>query len=54
MRTARPTSPSAPAPPSTTIGVCKRDMGVGQIRPFMRYYEIPGYAHAASTVFNAA
>lgn len=32
----------------------QRDMGVGQTRRFMRYYEIPGYAHAASTVFNAA
>jgi hypothetical protein len=32
----------------------QRDMGIGQARRFMRYYEIPGYAHAASTVFNAA
>ena len=32
----------------------QQDMGVGQTRRFMRYYEIPGYAHAASTVFNAA
>lgn len=32
----------------------QRDMGVGQTKQFMRYYEIPGYAHAASTVFNAA
>lgn len=32
----------------------QQDMGVGQTRQFMRYYEIPGYAHAVSTVFNAA
>lgn len=32
----------------------QRDMGMGRTRYFMRYYEIPGYAHAASTVFNAA
>lgn len=32
----------------------QRDMGMGRTRHFMRYYEIPGYAHAASTVFNAA
>ncbi|WP_407290734.1 tannase/feruloyl esterase family alpha/beta hydrolase [Stutzerimonas zhaodongensis] len=32
----------------------QRDMGIGKTRHFMRYYEIPGYAHAASTVFNAA
>ncbi|MCQ4260052.1 tannase/feruloyl esterase family alpha/beta hydrolase [Stutzerimonas stutzeri] len=32
----------------------QQDMGMGRTRHFMRYYEIPGYAHAASTVFNAA
>jgi len=32
----------------------QQDMGRGRTRQFMRYYEIPGYAHAASTVFNAA
>lgn len=32
----------------------QQDMGTGRTRQFMRYYEIPGYAHAASTVFNAA
>lgn len=32
----------------------RRDMGPGRTRQFMRYYEIPGYGHAASTVFNAA
>lgn len=26
----------------------------GDIRDFLRYYEIPGYGHAVSTVFNAA
>ncbi|MCQ4324803.1 tannase/feruloyl esterase family alpha/beta hydrolase [Stutzerimonas stutzeri] len=31
----------------------RRDMGPGKTRRFLRYYEIPGYAHAASTVFNA-
>ncbi|TLX56454.1 tannase/feruloyl esterase family alpha/beta hydrolase [Stutzerimonas nosocomialis] len=32
----------------------QRDMGRGRTWQFVRYYEIPGYAHAASTVFNAA
>ncbi len=29
-------------------------MGADRVGQFMRYYEIPGYGHAASTVFNAA
>jgi pimeloyl-ACP methyl ester carboxylesterase len=29
-------------------------MGEGKVRDFARFYEIPGYGHAASTVFNAA
>lgn len=29
-------------------------MGEAKVASFMRYYEIPGYGHAASTVFNAA
>ncbi|HAF92671.1 MAG TPA: tannase/feruloyl esterase family alpha/beta hydrolase, partial [Pseudomonas sp.] len=32
----------------------RRDMGPGKTRQFLRYYEIPGYGHAASTLFNAA
>ncbi|PZP97345.1 MAG: tannase/feruloyl esterase family alpha/beta hydrolase [Variovorax paradoxus] len=29
-------------------------MGASTVDSFMRYYEIPGYGHAASSVFNAA
>ncbi len=29
-------------------------MGAARMDSFMRYYEIPGYGHAASSVFNAA
>ncbi|WP_225984919.1 tannase/feruloyl esterase family alpha/beta hydrolase [Noviherbaspirillum aerium] len=29
-------------------------MGAARVDSFMRYYEIPGYGHAASSVFNAA
>jgi pimeloyl-ACP methyl ester carboxylesterase len=29
-------------------------MGEAKVRDFARFYEIPGYGHAASTVFNAA
>jgi hypothetical protein len=29
-------------------------MGAPRVGSFMRYYEIPGYGHAASSVFNAA
>jgi hypothetical protein len=29
-------------------------MGNDRVNSFLRYYEIPGYGHAASTVFNAA
>jgi hypothetical protein len=29
-------------------------MGVDDVRSFVRYYEIPGYGHALSTVFHAA
>ena len=32
----------------------RRDMGPGKAQRFLRYYEIPGYGHAASTLFNAA
>ncbi len=32
----------------------RNTMGDEDIRRFMRYYEIPGYGHAISTVFNAA
>lgn len=29
-------------------------MGADRVAQFMRYYEIPGYGHAASSIFNAA
>ena len=29
-------------------------MGASNVRDFVRYYEIPGYGHAVSSVFNAA
>jgi feruloyl esterase len=29
-------------------------MGAAKVHDFVRFYEIPGYGHAASTVFNAA
>jgi len=29
-------------------------MGAAKVEEFARYYEIPGYGHAVSTVFNAA
>ncbi|WP_167525599.1 tannase/feruloyl esterase family alpha/beta hydrolase [Cupriavidus oxalaticus] len=29
-------------------------MGAGNVSNFMRYYEIPGYGHSVSSVFNAA
>ena len=29
-------------------------MGVPRVREFIRYYEVPGFGHAVSTVFNAA
>ena len=32
----------------------KTTMGAAQVDSFVRYYEIPGYGHAVSTVFNAA
>lgn len=32
----------------------KATMGADQTSAFLRYYEIPGYAHVVSTVFNAA
>ena len=28
-------------------------MGAANVKGFARYYEVPGYGHAASTVFNA-
>lgn len=30
-----------------------RDLGSPTVRSFVRYYEVPGYNHAASSVFNA-
>ena len=36
------------------VGRVRARMGAGRTAEFMRYYEIPGYNHAASTVFNAA
>ena len=32
----------------------RNTMGAAKVDSFMRYYEIPGYGHAASSVFNAA
>ena len=32
----------------------RRTMGAPRVADFMRYYEIPGYGHAVSSVFNAA
>jgi feruloyl esterase len=32
----------------------EEQMGSEQVRGFVRYYEVPGYAHAVSTVFNAS
>ena len=32
----------------------RNTMGAATVDSFMRYYEIPGYGHAASSVFNAA
>jgi hypothetical protein len=32
----------------------RNTMGASTVDSFMRYYEIPGYGHAASSVFNAA
>ena len=32
----------------------QRTMGAPRVAGFMRYYEIPGYGHAVSSVFNAA
>lgn len=29
-------------------------MGEGKVREFLRFYEVPGYGHALSTVFNAS
>lgn len=31
----------------------RASMGVGKVSQFLRYYEIPGYGHSMSTVFNA-
>ncbi|MES2980081.1 MAG: tannase/feruloyl esterase family alpha/beta hydrolase [Pseudomonadota bacterium] len=31
----------------------RKSMGVAKVDSFMRYYEIPGYGHAVSSVFNA-
>jgi feruloyl esterase len=35
-------------------GKVQAAMGASTVAGFMRYYEIPGYGHAVSTVFNAA
>lgn len=32
----------------------RRGMGTEKLNTFLRYYEIPGYGHAVSTVYNAA
>ena len=32
----------------------RNTMGAANVASFMRYYEIPGYGHSTSTVFNAA
>ncbi|MEB0012034.1 tannase/feruloyl esterase family alpha/beta hydrolase [Glaciimonas sp. Gout2] len=32
----------------------RKTMGAVKVNSFMRFYEIPGYGHAASSVFNAA
>ena len=29
-------------------------MGADRVNGFLRYYEIPGYGHAASSIFNAS
>lgn len=36
------------------VGRLNTRMGIDAVRSFMRYYEIPGYGHAVSSVFNAA
>jgi feruloyl esterase len=36
------------------FGRIRNTMGVAAVNGFMRYYEIPGYGHSTSTVFNAA
>jgi feruloyl esterase len=35
-------------------GRIRNTMGAAKVDSFVRYYEIPGYGHAASSVFNAA
>ncbi|CAN5477775.1 tannase/feruloyl esterase family alpha/beta hydrolase [soil metagenome] len=35
-------------------GRIRNTMGTAKVDSFVRYYEIPGYGHAASSVFNAA
>ena len=35
-------------------GRIRAAMGDAKVRDFARFYEIPGYGHAAGTVFNAA
>ncbi len=35
-------------------GRLRSTMGTAKVDSFMRYYEIPGYGHAVSSVFNAA
>ena len=35
-------------------GRLRSTMGAAKVDSFMRYYEIPGYGHAVSSVFNAA
>lgn len=36
------------------FGRIRNTMGAAAVAGFMRYYEIPGYGHSTSTVFNAA
>ena len=36
------------------MGRLNAAMGADKVKEFLRYYEIPGYGHAVSTVFNAA
>jgi feruloyl esterase len=36
------------------FGRIRNSMGAAAVTGFMRYYEIPGYGHSTSTVFNAA
>ena len=50
----RPTSWSARARPRSTTSGCRRRWGPAEVDTFVRFYEVPGYGHAASSTFNAA